>query len=279
LKKLFKEAGGKKKGNTMVIDEEGFEAFLDLLAPLAEGEEIMSEDNEVEVDSNIMKHEIVNEKIIIKNENEKKNEKIHQNIIVDNEDEDDDENLLNVFKELAGDKKFVSAKDLMSWDIVLELMGEGVLNDALLKEKMSECTGYNGKGVSLEGFDELVDKLAALYGEEEGGDEDNDDEEDDDDEEEEYLDIDPEELFEELAKGKSFVSLQDLKEWDLIKQMTEQGEMSDKQLLEIIKSAGVKDPKQMNLDAFNLFLDELSEGMDGEEDEDEEADELDLEDM
>jgi hypothetical protein len=122
----------------------------------------MGED-EVEVDSNIIKHEIMNEKIIIKNENEKKSEKIHENIITDIEDEDDDENLLNVFKELAGDKKFVSAKDLMSWDIVLELMGEGVLNDALLKEKMSECTGYNGKGVSLEGFDELVDKLVCMH--------------------------------------------------------------------------------------------------------------------
>jgi hypothetical protein len=54
------------------------------------------------------------------------------------------------------------------------------------------------------------------------------------------LDIDPEELFEELAKGKSFVSLQDIQEWDLIKQMTEQGEMNDKQLLEIIKTAGEK---------------------------------------
>jgi hypothetical protein len=45
-----------------------------------------------------MKHEIINEKIIIKNENEKKSEKIHENIVTDNEDEDDDENLLNVFK-------------------------------------------------------------------------------------------------------------------------------------------------------------------------------------
>jgi len=276
LKKLFKEAGGKKKGTTMNIDEAGFEAFLDLLAPLAEGAEEISEE-EVEVDSNIMKHEIINEKIIIKNENEKKSEKIHENVVTDNEDEDDDENLLNVFKELAGDKKFVSAKDLMTWDIVLELMGEGVLNDALLKEKMSECKGYNGKGVTLEGFDDLVDKLATLYGEEEGDDEDNDEEENENgDEEEEYLDIDPEELFEELAKGKSFVSLQDIQEWNLIKEMKEQGEMNDKQLLEIIKTAGVKDPKQMDITAFNLFLDELSEGMD---DDDEDADELDLEDM
>ena len=41
------------------------------------------------------------------------------------DDEDDDEELLsNVFKSLAGDKTYVAAKDLMNWDIVLELMGE-----------------------------------------------------------------------------------------------------------------------------------------------------------
>ena len=43
----------------------------------------------------------------------------------DDDDEDDDEELLsNVFKSLAGDKTYVAAKDLMNWDIVLELMGE-----------------------------------------------------------------------------------------------------------------------------------------------------------
>lgn len=40
------------------------------------------------------------------------------------EDEDDEELLSNVFKSLAGDKTYVAAKDLMNWDIVLELMGE-----------------------------------------------------------------------------------------------------------------------------------------------------------
>jgi hypothetical protein len=40
------------------------------------------------------------------------------------DDEDDEELLSNVFKSLAGDKTYVAAKDLMNWDIVLELMGE-----------------------------------------------------------------------------------------------------------------------------------------------------------
>ena len=42
----------------------------------------------------------------------------------EDEDEDDEELLSNVFKSLAGDKTYVAAKDLMNWDIVLELMGE-----------------------------------------------------------------------------------------------------------------------------------------------------------
>lgn len=42
----------------------------------------------------------------------------------DEEELDDEELLKNVFQSLAGDKSFVTAKDLMNWDIVLELMGE-----------------------------------------------------------------------------------------------------------------------------------------------------------
>jgi hypothetical protein len=37
------------------------------------------------------------------------------------------------------------------------------LTNDLLKEKMAKCAGYNGKGISLEGFDVFVDKLVELY--------------------------------------------------------------------------------------------------------------------
>ena len=40
---------------------------------------------------------------------------------------------------------------------------QGLLTDDLLKEKVAECTGFNGKGVTLAGFDELVDKLVRLH--------------------------------------------------------------------------------------------------------------------
>jgi hypothetical protein len=38
-------------------------------------------------------------------------------------------------------------------------VSQGLLTDDLLKEKVAECTGFNGKGVTLAGFDQLVDKL------------------------------------------------------------------------------------------------------------------------
>ena len=38
---------------------------------------------------------------------------------------------------------------------------QGLLTDDLLKEIMAGCVGYNGKGVPLQGFDELVDKLVS----------------------------------------------------------------------------------------------------------------------
>ena len=40
---------------------------------------------------------------------------------------------------------------------------QGLLTDDLVKEKVAECTGFNGKGVTLAGFDELVDKLVRLH--------------------------------------------------------------------------------------------------------------------
>jgi hypothetical protein len=62
------------------------------------------------------------------------------------------------------------------------------------------------------------------------------DEEGEDDEE--FIDIDTEEIFTALAKGKEFLTFADLKEWDLLKEMKEAGDMSDSQLRDILKAAG-----------------------------------------
>ena len=55
-----------------------------------------------------------------------KNDKtVVKEVVVEDVDNDDDEELLsNVFLSLAGTKTYVSAKDLMNWDMVLELFGE-----------------------------------------------------------------------------------------------------------------------------------------------------------
>lgn len=45
--------------------------------------------------------------------------------------------------------------------LLLFFIFKGLLTDDLLKETMAGCVGYNGKGVPLEGFDELVDKLVS----------------------------------------------------------------------------------------------------------------------
>lgn len=55
----------------------------------------------------------------------KSNKKIEAEEDEDDEEEDDDEVLEAVFKSLAGDKKVVSTKDLLNWDFVLGMMGEG----------------------------------------------------------------------------------------------------------------------------------------------------------
>jgi hypothetical protein len=80
----------------------------------------------------------------------------------DDEDEEDETALLtNVFEGLANGKKYVTQKDLRNWDIVLELMGDGLLTEDALKELMAQCEGFNGNGVPMEGFDQLVDKLVS----------------------------------------------------------------------------------------------------------------------
>ena len=46
------------------------------------------------------------------------------------------------------------------------------------------------------------------------------------------------ETFSTLAKGKDFITFSDLKEWALIKEMEAVGDIDDKQLKDILKSAG-----------------------------------------
>lgn len=130
-------------------------------------------------------------------------------------------------------------------------------------------TGGNLKsGIDFKGFEMLVDILAEMYGEEEMEEDsdsdiqnvmklsDNVDGSDDDDED--YIDIDTDEVFQELSKGKEHIDLSDLMSWSLIKDMINAGELDKKELLDIIETAGVENVKKIDIIAFEAILDEMS---------------------
>ena len=74
---------------------------------------------------------------------------------------DDATVLKNVFESLAGPmKSYVSKKDLLNWDFVLDLFGEGLLDEESLDDVMAAC-GATKKGLSLEAFDKVVDNLVS----------------------------------------------------------------------------------------------------------------------
>ena len=50
---------------------------------------------------------------------------------------------------------------------------------------------------------------------------------DDENDEEDYIDIDTEEEFEAVAKGKDFITFADLREWELIQQLREAGNVGE----------------------------------------------------
>lgn len=168
----------------------------------------------------------------------------------------------------------------MNWDFVLDLMGEGLLTEDLLREKMKEVGGE--KGVELPQFDKLVDTLVDLYGKE--GEEEEEAVDDGEmsssrsinseemDEEGEYYDIDTEAVFEDVSKGKKFISMNDLRNWDLIKQMTAAGQMNEQELQSVIEAAGIENTEKMSILEFEAICDEMSERADAEDpEEDNEA--------
>eukprot|EP01038_Epipyxis_sp_PR26KG_P013310 gene13310-17832_t len=114
---------------------------------------------------------------------------------IENIEEDEDNQILeNVFDDLSKGKEFVTAKDLMDWDFVLDLMAEGLLTEESLEAKIKEygnkSTGIKikyVKGLSLPDFDKFVDELVGLY---ERNLEDDENESKNDDNSDGYEDID-----------------------------------------------------------------------------------------
>lgn len=137
--------------------------------------------------------------------------------------EDDAALVEEVFRSLAGTKSRVSTKDMLNWDLCDDLIVQGLLTEESLAEIMEDC-GADKKGVDLEGFDKLVDKLVSLY----DNLPDNDDEIEIDDisslnldeellgadegdelaDDEEVIDIDIEEEFAKVSNGKEYMTLE-----------------------------------------------------------------------
>ena len=286
LKDMFQRAGAKGR-NTLTLD--GFESLLDLLEPITE---IFDGDEEEEVaaEQGLMRFTEDSSTSAESNKGNKGNKGNKVAIESDKTDADaddvDDAQLLGeVFASIANKKAFASRKDLLNWDFVLDLMGEGLLTEESLNEQML-AAGGGDKGIALESFDTLVDNLVLLYGEEsegeEGGDDDDeggeiialeanteadadadteeDHDHDHDEEEGEYYDVDIETAFAEIAKGKDTVSITDVLKWDLISQMKDATLITEEEVLALVETAGVEDSSKMSKLDFEAFVDELTAG-------------------
>ena len=267
LKGYFIDAGGKKRGlgKALSIDEKGLETLLNILEPIA-------------LDS-----------------------------MEEEEEEEEEELLRDVFERISNGKAFISAKDLMNWDLVLDLMAEGLLSEELLAEIMLSVGG-DKKGVRLDGFDRLVDMLVDKYKQIE---DDEDDASASVDEEssidgmleetgtadllrrqidkqlsltgeynmfqneasepalsamsEEMLDIDTEVIFKDMSGGADVISVRQLRDWELMRDMLSSGQMGEEEFLDILECAGVEGSEEsasIDIALFDAILDEFSERSD-----------------
>lgn len=267
LKDLFSRSGAKGR-KTLTIDQ--FETLLDLLAPFAEEE---GEDDAVELEVSAAPPVPTSTSKAAKSasgpsaarSNTKEPSSGKQPTKMadedgDQENDDDDDDIEEdrklvegVFGGIAGGKKTASIKDLMGWDLVLDLMGEGLLSEETLRQ-MVTSVGGGAKGVLIDQFSDLVDRLVELYevGDEDEEEEDGEDEEIEEgeglnlseeeggeDDEDEYYQVDMEEDFSALAKGGKTITFAKLQEWELLQQMQNEGLLSDATLrfVEIIFSA------------------------------------------
>jgi len=175
----------------------------------------------------------------------------------------DEEKLLeNVFRGLAGKKDKATFKDLLNWDFVLELVGEDRLSEAELRDMMVSAGG-TAKSVTLGQFDKLMDALVLKHkesAEEEDGEEGEEGEELVEGEEGEYVDVDVEAVFEELCDGKAYFTMKDLRKWELLVRMEQEGIFSDSDLDEVVEAAGVDSKQRMDIMDLEAIITELQGG-------------------
>jgi predicted RNA-binding protein with RPS1 domain len=222
LEDFFNRAGARGRG-TLTLD--GFEDLLDLLSPLTDAMDEEEEEQRQQVLSPVER----GAKSASSSSFSGSSSADGNQVGAADTDEDDDETLLRkVFTSLSHGKERASVKDLLSWDFVLELLGEGLLTEDLLREKMN-ALGGNDKGIAAEHFDALVDSLVDLYAdeeeyEEEGDGDDNEDgvtlSDDSHDHDDFEYDVDIDTAFQELAGPSTTISVEQLCEWELLQQVS-----------------------------------------------------------
>lgn len=230
----------------------------------------------------------------------------------DDSEEGEDELLENVFKSLSNGKAYLTIKDLLNWDFVYTLLGEGVLTEDSLIEKVKYHTSSASKNISskdvdtadeavaiaeaadalakrnrlsIAGFDSFVDDLVTLY-RDSGLEEDYLDEAlledsvDDGDsaslnEEErielsremfaedstgsDALEIDTIEAFEQLSGKRDHITLEDMKNWEILREVLPLESMSATDWEEVLEGAGVSDATEIDIFGFESILDEIVE--------------------
>ena len=286
---LFLEAGGDDGRMDLIA----FESFVDLLLPFAAEDEPEGDEGDCSL------------------EDLQTPLKASEASGSDEDDTDESALLQDVFFSLAGDKGFVSTKDMMRWDLVLELIGEGLLSEEQLQSMVQGVASskMSKKGLNISEFDMLIDSLLGLYESEskhdsvllsddcasgvEEDDIDGDDptwldahdvvdrlpgDYDDNDggylhegeiltfgDEGEYFDVDTDAVFEDVACGKDYVTMEDLQSWELIGELKAQGALTNEELAALLEVAGVQqrgDGENIRMEKldFEAFLEALAEG-------------------
>ena len=153
---MFKNSGAKpinpknKKGE-QGLDFEGFNALLDFLSPLAE-----ADDDDME---SLSIADIQNKETDIEVQD-------------GDDDEGDDEEEISIedaFNEISGGKKSASMDAVFKWDLVTEMIEDGVIDKNTFEEEFKKAS--NGKAMlTFEGFEALLENLEPYAEEEEGED-------------------------------------------------------------------------------------------------------------
>lgn len=243
--------------------------------------------------------------------NQRQQQKKRQQPTSDNEP---DEEMLEFFEELSKGRGFMTLQDLSDWDELQAIIDGGLADPKIVERYLQATPRLPGNKIDLTGFAFFMRKLDAVLLD--SGEEDSDTSSDDsegtdsietivdepaisdekkdainefrdwlgkdieamEDEEHDRL----QQQFEELAKGKDYVTAKQLLDWDYLQEIVE--ELDEPKIMTMLQQE-LPDQK-FDLDAFTTLMDDLEEmltekelqemneeeGEDDDEDEDENED-------